>query len=79
MTENKKKGIILLVVSIFIFITAANMYYNFVFFNNLLGPGSPIDEQTKDILKYVAMFDALVGFVLLGFGIYFVKKEDGVK
>lgn len=78
MTKNRKKGIMLVVVSMFIFITAVNMYYNFDFINNLLDPANPIDDQTKNILKYIAMFDTLVGFVLLGSGVYFIKKDDGV-
>jgi hypothetical protein len=79
MTKNKKTALILAIVGILFITTAANMYYNFDFFSNLFDPTNPIDAQGKMIVKYMAMGDALVGLVLLGFCFYFVKKDDGIK
>ncbi len=79
MSQNKRNGIIILVISILFFATAVNMYYFSDFFMNLLDPSSPLDAQAKTIINSVAIADALVGLIILGLSMYFFKKEGGIK
>ena len=79
MSENKKKGIILLVISILFFGTAINMYFFSDFFMSLFYPAYTADTQLKMILKYLGMFDALIGLAFFSVSLYFFKKDDGIK
>jgi hypothetical protein len=79
MTKNRKNGVTLLVVGTILIITAVNMYFYSDFFVNLIDPANPIDQLGHTIIKYMAMGDMFISLVLIGFGVYFVKKDDGIK
>jgi hypothetical protein len=79
MTKNRKKGVILLAVGTIFIITSVNMYFYSDFFMNLIDPADPIDPLGRTIINYMAMGDAIISLVLLGFGVYFIKKDDGIK
>ncbi|MCX6740212.1 MAG: hypothetical protein NTZ49_03225 [Candidatus Parcubacteria bacterium] len=78
MTKNRKNGVILLVVGTILIITAVNMYFYSDFLVNLLNPANPIEQFGRTIIKYMAMGDMFISFVLFGFGVYYIKKDDGI-